>query len=161
MLPNTLLSETQGSNSQRCAMMIEDTLLEFINTLDTSFKRIIQDTGHPLNITASQAQYIEAIYALENPTISELSEKLGITKASVTVGIHKLVEQGFVLKKQSKKDKRVFHVSLTKSSEKLIQAKQLALGTYGDFIRSVLSKNEAQGFEVIMKKLVQAFHGGV
>ncbi|MGL4608058.1 MAG: MarR family transcriptional regulator, partial [Trueperaceae bacterium] len=71
--------------------MIENTLLNFIDTLDASFKKIPESTGNSLNITSSQAQYIEAIHKLGEPTLSELADGLDITKASVTVAVNKLL----------------------------------------------------------------------
>lgn len=139
---------------------MEKILLEFINTLDISLKQQQKEAGNTLGfskLTVHQLQYLDAINDLENPTITELAKKLHITKASVTVGVNKLIKMGFVSKTQSKVDKRVFHVSLKESGKQFEAAKYQALQDYGKFIRSALSKEEAKQFEAILTKLVELF----
>ena len=107
---------------------MEKQLIEFINTLDMTFKEIKQEAGAGISrLTIHQYQYINAVYELGNPTITEIAKKLKITKASVTTGVNKLVDLGYLLKTRSSDDKRVLHVSLTESSGQLIQAKLSAL----------------------------------
>jgi DNA-binding MarR family transcriptional regulator len=139
---------------------MENLLLEFINTLDLSLKKFQAEVGDGSGIsklTISQFQYINAIYDLGEPAITEIAHRLNITKASVTTGIHKLVNMGYVIKTQSNTDKRVFHVSLTEASEQLIKAKYRALKEYGEFISAALSEEETRQFEETLTKLVKLF----
>jgi len=139
---------------------MEKILIEFINTLDLSLKQQQKEAGSTLGfskLTVHQLQYLDAINDLENPTITELAKKLHITKASVTVGVNKLIKMGFVSKTQSKEDRRVFHVSLKESGRRFATAKNQALQDYGKFIKSALSKEEAKQFEAILTKLVDLF----
>lgn len=137
---------------------MEKQLIEFINTLDMTFKEIKQEAGAGISrLTIHQYQYINAVYELGNPTITEIAKKLKITKASVTTGVNKLVDLGYLLKTRSSDDKRVLHVSLTESSGQLIQAKLAALKEYGQFIEASLSETEARQFKKILTKLVNLF----
>jgi DNA-binding MarR family transcriptional regulator len=139
---------------------MEQFLIEFIDTLDLSLKKIQTKAGDGLGIsklTIHQFQYIDAIYALGEPTITQIADKLNITKASVTAGISKLINMGYVVKTQSSEDKRVFHVSLTEASQRLIHAKYQALKEYGDFVTDALSENEARQFKATLTKLVKLF----
>ena len=139
---------------------MEKILIEFINTLDLSLKQQQKEAGSNLGfskLTVHQLQYLDAINDLETPTITELAKKLHITKASVTVGVNKLIKLGFVSKTQSEEDKRVFHVSLKESGRQFAAAKYQALQDYGKFIRSALSKEEIKQFEAILTKLVNLF----
>jgi DNA-binding MarR family transcriptional regulator len=139
---------------------MENLLLEFINTLDLSLKKFQAEVGDSSGIsklTISQFQYINAIYELGEPAITEIAKRLNITKASVTTGIHKLINMGYVIKTQSNTDKRVFHVSLTEASEQLIKAKYRALKEYGEFISAALSEEETRQFEETLTKLVKLF----
>jgi DNA-binding MarR family transcriptional regulator len=139
---------------------MEMLLIEFINTLDLSLNKLLKNVGEGTGIsklTINQFRYIDAIHDLGKPTISDIAYKLKITKASVTTGINKLTQMGYVVKEQSSEDKRVFHVSLTNMSDQLIQAKYQALKEYGNFISSSLSKEEVRQFEVIITKLVNLF----
>ena len=139
---------------------MENLLIEFINSLDLSLKKIQAEVGDEAGIsklTIHQFQYIDAIHQLGEPTITEIADKLKITKASVTTGINKLVDLGYVIKTQSREDRRVFHVSLTKAGGQLIKAKYQALKEYGEFINASLSKAEARQLEKTLTKLVKLF----
>ncbi|MDY7020541.1 MAG: MarR family transcriptional regulator, partial [Cyanobacteriota bacterium] len=136
---------------------MEKILLEFIDTLDSSFKKLLEDvrsTNGVSQLTISQFQYIDAIHELGEPTITEIAEKLAITKASSTAGVNKLVEKGYLNKTQSAQDKRIFHVNLTDRSRQLIDAKYQALREYGEFVQAALSEEEVKQFEAIVTKLV-------
>jgi len=139
---------------------MEELLIEFINTFDLSLKKMQKDngaSGELSKLTVHQLQYIDAIHQLGEPAITEIAEKLKITKASVTNGINKLVALGFVTKTQSGEDRRVFHVALTAAGERLVKAKQRALKEYGRFLRASLNEEEARQFETILTKLVKLF----
>lgn len=135
-------------------------LVEFVNTLDSSFKRLLTETDSISGVsqlTISQFQYINAIHELKEPTITTIAHQLSIAKASVSTGINKLIHKGFVVKTQSEQDKRIFYLSLTEMGEKLIDSKYRALKEYVEFIDTALSKEEAEYFEAILIKLVNLF----
>ena len=139
---------------------MEKILVEFIDTLDLSLKKMQKEAGNNAgfsNLSIHQLQYIDAINTLGNPTITEIANRLHITKASVTAGVNKLIDMGYVTKTQSKEDKRVFHVSLKESGRELTDAKDRALKEYVKFIKSALSIDEARQFETILNKLVDLF----
>jgi len=140
---------------------MEKILIECINTLDLSLNNFQQagvgDISGFSRLTVSQLRYVDAIYDLGHPTITEVAGRLAITKASVTTGIHKLARLGFVIKTQSSEDKRVFRVRLTEAGEQLVRAKYRALQEYGQFIAAALTEEEARQFEATLEKLVLLF----
>jgi DNA-binding MarR family transcriptional regulator len=110
-----------------------------------SLKKLQAEVGEGSEIpklTVHQFQYIDAIYELGEPTITEISDKVNITKASVTTGINIIINLGYVIKTQSSVDRRVFHVSLTGLGGQLIKAKYQALKEYGAFISVDLVKTK-------------------
>ena len=136
---------------------MEKILIEFINTLDLSLKKVQTDASGFSRLTISQLQYIDAIGFLGKPAVSDVASQLNITKASVTTAINKLIELGYVVKTQSEDDKRVFHVTLTETGQKLVNVKHQALKAYMEFIDAALSEEEAGQFEAILTKLVKLF----
>ena len=139
---------------------METILLEFVATLDSSLKRLQEEIGSRIgftNLTINQFHYIDTIYELGTPTLTELAEKMQITKASVTAGINKLVTLGFATKEQSEMDKRTYHIHLTGQGLDLIQAKFQTLREYGKFIERALSAEEAEQLQKILGKLVTLF----
>jgi DNA-binding MarR family transcriptional regulator len=139
---------------------MERSLIEFVDTLDQSLKKLQREVGDGsgfTKLTINQLHYIDAIHALGEPTISEIAEKLRITKASVTIGVNKLIRLGYIEKQQSAIDRRVFHVHLTDKAQGLIQVRFQALRHYGEFVRAALSEEEAQQFQLTLAKIVQLF----
>ncbi len=139
---------------------MEKILVQFIDTLDSSLKKTLVQAGNIdglSKLTINQFHYIDAIYALGEPSITEIAARLQITKASVTVGINKLVFSGLVEKTQSQADRRMFHVRLSETGRQLVEAKYQALEEYGDFIRSALTEEEVRQFSKILAKLVRLF----
>lgn len=137
---------------------MEKILLEFIDTLHATLKRLQTDHGTGLaRLTVNQFNYIDAIQSLGEPTITEIAEWLNFSKASVTAGINKLVALGYVQKSQSSVDRRSVHANLTPASRELLATRDRALHAYGEYIRAVLSEEEARQLESILAKLVQGF----
>ncbi len=139
---------------------METLLLEFISTLEHSLKNIQAQSGLSAGfsrLTISQAQYLDAIHTLGQPTITELASHLNFSKASVTAGINKLVALDYVLKTQSTEDKRVFRVQLTPTGAELVSAKFQTLQEYVAFIGSALTEEENRQFQAILAKLVRRF----
>ena len=139
---------------------MEHLLTQFVDTLETSLKKMHLQAGPDsgfARLTISQLQYIDAIAALGQPTISQIAARLQINKASVTPAIQKLARLGYVTKVPSARDKRAVHVHLTAAAWQLVDAKIQALMAYGDFIRSALSDDEAGQLEHILTKLVNLF----
>ncbi len=134
---------------------MEKILLEFIATLDHSLKK--QQVGGFSQLTFSQFQYIDAIAALGQPTISEVAARLGFSKASATTALNKLATLGFIAKTQSETDKRVFHVRLTKSGQQLVEARAHTIKEYVAFVASALNPGEIRQFETILTKLIEQF----
>lgn len=139
---------------------MEELLIEFVNTFDLSLKQLHREVGDVTGfskLTIHQLQYIDAIYTLGEPTITRIADKLMITKASVTTGINKLNQMGYLIKTQSSADKRVIHVSLTQTGRQIIDAKYQALKEYGELITNALSENEVKQFKATLMKIVNLF----
>ncbi len=124
-------------------------------TIEQHKKKII-DKSKFSDLTINQLMYLEAIYNLNNPKLSQLAEHIGITKASTTVAIHKLIDKELVEKHQSKNDKRVFHIYLTKSGKKLIDSELNALKQFSKSIVENLDNKDIEYLEKILKKIIKS-----
>jgi DNA-binding MarR family transcriptional regulator len=105
-------------------------------------------------LTVHHWNYIETIQELGNPTFTELAEKLQVTKPSVTAIVNKLIRQGYVYKRQSNEDRRIYHVYLSEKGKNLIAAEHKALTTFADQVRYALSEAEVNQLVEMFKKIV-------
>lgn len=91
--------------------MLNDLYNKFLLELQASGK--LCDTIVP-DMTLNDEKYLEIIAAMDSPTFSEFAEIGKITKPAATQIIKKLIAKGYIEKTQSKKDKRVYYLQITK-----------------------------------------------
>ena len=99
-----------------------------------------------------QIYCLHLIEELRNPTISELAEKLGITKASTSVLIDRLCDKGFVARVKSDSDRRSAHLHLTESG---MQANTVHENVHQKFARKLtkqLTPSESDILKVLLNK---------
>jgi DNA-binding MarR family transcriptional regulator len=70
------------------------------------------------NLTSRQLNCIELIKSMQNPSLTELAEKMKIAKASISVMIDRLEKNKYIYKVSSDNDRRTVNVHLTKEGEK-------------------------------------------
>lgn len=107
--------------------------------------------SHSLNITVCEIHLIEAIGSsdeTEGKSISQIAELLDITLASVTVGVNKLVEKGYVQKLKNPNDGRSVYVTLTKRGSKV---NNIHAHFHMKMAKNVLSKLDEEEQSAIIK----------
>lgn len=73
-----------------------------------------------LNLSISEIHLIELIAkAGGGMTVSEIAERLKVTRPSVTVAVNKLVQKGYCEKRRCEDDGRAVAVALTKAGRKV------------------------------------------
>ncbi len=141
-------------------MEFEKLLIQINEVLHKSIQKYKQEVvgnNSYSDITLSQLYYIEAVYNLGTPTVSELSSHLKITKASTSEGVRKLIDRGLLMKTQSSQDRRVFHLSLSESGLKLIEAEAGALSEFVSNIKNSLDDSEMYLMGEIFKKILKNY----
>lgn len=69
------------------------------------------------DLTLTQMNYLETIYQLQNPNLTELASELNLTKPTVKVAIDKLIEKDYIYRIQSDADRRSAHLHLTEKGK--------------------------------------------
>ncbi|WP_456399476.1 MarR family winged helix-turn-helix transcriptional regulator [Mesoaciditoga sp.] len=72
-------------------------------------------------LTASQFDILQYLYFEGPQRMTQLSEKMGVTKSTMTGLVSRLESAGYVTKKTYEKDKRVILVVITKDGETIIK----------------------------------------
>jgi DNA-binding MarR family transcriptional regulator len=103
-------------------------------------------------INLTQFQYINAINHAKDPTPSDLAKILNLSKPAVTGIVNKLIEQGYVTKNQSARDRRVYHIQLTKAGKQVADAYETACREYIDGMARALSDSELDQLVFLMEK---------
>ena len=107
------------------------------------------------DLSMRQMLYLETIAQMENPTFSEVAEKLAVTKPSVTAIIKKLIRMGYVQKVQSLDDLRVYHIVLTQKGELFTEMHDHTHQLLATRLTKNLDESEIRQMAVLLQKVMQ------
>jgi DNA-binding MarR family transcriptional regulator len=131
---------------------------EIIEQLSQSMERYETETfnNSPLSsLTPTQVHYLDAIFHLEDPKISELASYLNVSKPTVTFALNKMEKQGFVIKTQSDEDRRFFSIQLTPKGKELAKFHDEIHKSYSDIFKQVLNEKDLKTLEALLGKVLK------
>ena len=131
---------------------------EIIEKLSQSMERYETEafSNSPLsNLTPTQVHYLDAIFHLKDPKVSELASYLNVSKPTVTFALNKMEKQGFVSKTQSDEDRRFFSIHLTSKGKELAKLHDEIHKSYADFFKQVLDEKELKALETLLGKVLK------
>jgi DNA-binding MarR family transcriptional regulator len=107
------------------------------------------------DLSMRQVVLIETIGKMEHPSLSDVANQLGISKPSVTVGIAKLVQKGYLRKDRSSEDNRVYRLSLSGKGLNLRKMHDNIHQAIADTLTRRLSPEEIQQLIVLFHKILE------
>ena len=72
--------------------------------------------GREASLTTVETFCMEAIQALQRPTINEFAVFMGISTPNAAYKVGNLIRKGYLRKIQSQKDRREYHLEVTKGT---------------------------------------------
>lgn len=102
------------------------------------------------DITIKEMHTIEAIGLVDNPTSSQVANKLGITIGTLSVSIQNLVKKDYVERVQSAEDRRIVRLKLTKKGKLLYR---LHHKFHTDMVEKTLTDLEIDEAQALIKGL--------
>jgi DNA-binding MarR family transcriptional regulator len=131
-------------------------LINIILSKSEKLEEEIKQKSELKNLTLKQLHCIELIYEIGNPSLSEIAEKLKITKPSTTDMIDRLAVNGYLTKVKSDSDRRSAHLHLT---EKGIKASELHAELHCQFAKLLtkdLTESESGILVVLLNKAIKS-----
>lgn len=141
------------------AMKLEELLSRIDDTMHRAIvasKRDAIGRSRHADLTVAQLAYMEAAHLAGSPTLTALASEMGVTKASASAAVHKLIHRGLMAAEQSEDDARVYFISLTGEGRKVIEAEAAAFRKATDGIRKALSPREVETLERLLGKISEA-----
>lgn len=135
-----------------------DNLKETITYLSDLIEKILEETldqSDFSDLTPQQFSYLKVLVKMKNPTLTELSKEVGLTKPTVTVLVDKLSEKGYVKRVHSDEDRRVMHLRIDKKGTKINALREIAHQRLEDEIRSGLNETETAILTELLRKIVR------
>lgn len=65
------------------------------------------------SLTTIETFCMEAVHALNEPTINEFASFLGISPPNAAYKVNSLIKKGYVIKERSEQDRRIYHLKPT------------------------------------------------
>ncbi|MEX1307300.1 MAG: MarR family transcriptional regulator [Eubacteriales bacterium] len=120
----------------------------FYRILDIQAKQVSKASGKRLSRTEMHS--IEIIQDVEDAILTDVADKMRISKATASVSIDRLVKKGFVSKNISTKDKRKYTLNLTPVGEETyLQHKQF----HDNMVNALLKDFEIADYPELLKGL--------
>lgn len=97
--------------------------------------------------------YLLVIQSLQKPNLSQIAEKISVTKPAVSVIVRKLTKMNLITKVQSEEDKRVFIVELTQKGSNILSGDRTIYKWVTDNMADIVEHEED------LKKIEKIIYG--
>ena len=131
------------------------------------WEKSIQNIGTVLteqeakSFTSNDYFYLSSIYYMNQPNLSEIARKHGVTKPAISAIVRKLMKLGLVEKIQCEDDKRFFYVALTKKGKNIIEGDGAQYAILEEQLKTLIADEKTLiEFENVVSKLVIKLQGG-
>lgn len=134
-----------------------DNLTRTIRYLSGLIEKIVEETlvhSEFSDLTQQQFHYLQIIFRMKNPALSEFAREVGLTKPTVTVLVDKLTEKGYVRRVQSDQDRRVIHLQIDKKGARIGALHEIAIEKLVEKIRSVLNEKDTAILTRLLGRIV-------
>jgi DNA-binding MarR family transcriptional regulator len=132
-------------------------LTEAISYISDLVEKVLEETisqADFTDLTQQQLRYLQVIFRMKNPTLTELARELDLTKPTVTVLADKLVEKGYIKRVKSDQDRRSMHLHIDKKGTKIEALREIAYERMVEKISSGLSETETSILTELLRKIV-------
>src|SRR5690554_2078211 len=103
------------------------------------------------DVTPNEVKVLYMIGTSNTKSMSEIAERLKITRGSLSITIDSLVKKGYVIRTRNKQDRRIIIVYLTKKSVSVVRG-------YGKFYFALLSNlldNLTKEKRIVVKEMLE------
>ncbi len=102
------------------------------------------------NVSRTEMHTLEIVQDIPDATLTQIAEMLGITKATASVSINRLVEKGFLVKAQESGDRRKQILRLTEAGDALCKKHTQF---HDMLIHSVMNEFQVAEYPEVLKSL--------
>jgi DNA-binding MarR family transcriptional regulator len=129
-------------------------LVELIAKFSRAIGQMEEAAKEQLNfkdLTLTQMSYLETIYQLHNPNMTEVAAEVNLTKPTVKVALDKLIEKDYIYRVKSDEDRRSAHLHLTGKGKHINQMHDDAHRRMAALIVSKLDSDRIEQLENLLE----------
>ena len=105
------------------------------------------------SLSAAEAFAVDVIYLLQEPTIKEFADCLGISQPNATYKVNHLIQKGYVQKTPSQEDRREAHLHVTEKYMRYWEESNQALNRALETLQKRFSPEEVETFTRVLQEL--------
>ena len=94
---------------------------------------------------------LEAIHALDEPTVNEFAQFMGISAPNAAYKINRLIEKGCLEKKRSEEDRREYHLVPTQKYLQYLEVSKDFLSSLSESIRERFTPADCDRLEEVLR----------
>ncbi|MDY0317331.1 MAG: MarR family transcriptional regulator [Candidatus Izemoplasmatales bacterium] len=128
--------------------IINELLVEIFNRILAIEGQNLKDKG--IKLSMSEVHVLEAIELTEEPTMSNIAKRLGITIGSLTTAINTLYQKGYVLRERDPEDRRKVVVGLLPKAMEVLKEHD---SFHDEMIDSIFEEMELEKDELLIESL--------
>lgn len=114
------------------------------------------EAGEFADLSMRQITCLDLIAHLEEPTATDLTRTLQVTKPTVSALLVRLLQNGYVRKERSRTDARAWHVHLTERGEAVMAAHRAVHGRIAEQLVHGLDEPERAQLGALLSKVVDS-----
>jgi DNA-binding MarR family transcriptional regulator len=107
-----------------------------------------------MELSLRQLGYLKSLNSPRGITMSELAEKLDLSKPTVTQMVRKFIKIGYAQKEACPNDGRKYYIRLTVKGRSLAEMDDLVVQEMVNKVESKLSKEDIETLTTILEKIV-------
>ena len=105
------------------------------------------------SLSAAEAFAVDVIYLLQEPTIKEFADCLGISQPNATYKVNHLIQKGYVTKTPSQEDRREAHLHVTEKYMRYWEESNQTLSRALTVLQQRFSPEEVETFTRMLQAL--------
>ncbi len=131
-------------------------LINIILNRSEQLEEQLKQNSDLVNLTNKQLNCIEIIHEAVNPTLTEVAMQLNTSKASASVMVDRLAENGYLMKVKSDSDRRSAHMHLTDKGNRAAHIHVDLHSQFADMLITDLTDSEREILIVLLNKAIKA-----
>lgn len=120
------------------------------------YARVLGGSQDQENVALNPQEVLsmEIIVALHRPTVAEFAKFAKLSAPNAAYRVNRLVDKGFLVRKQSTKDKREFHLKPTKRYREMYGSLFDYIGTVSDRVRERFPEEDVEKLDEMLSVIV-------
>lgn len=128
----------------------------WISIINRSAQSYFYHQLEPYGLGTGQQAYLLALLPGEEIAQEALAKRLQVDRANVTRAVHQLVESGYIVRKQSEKDRRSRLISLSREGVRVRTEVEHIAAKWIEKLRSSVSPEEWEQTENTLRKIARS-----